>query len=173
MERGCVAGDFAKADAPKIGVDFHGVISGAPEKFARFCREVRKYGVLVYVISGGPRDVILAYLKEHKIEFDEVWVIVDSCEAKGEAVFFDDGSFQVPTEIWNRAKAEYCAKEGILFHIDDSPVYGRYFAVPYCQYDIKDRCCEVKDGLKINFDAPEQAARQVADLVLKTFNQTV
>ena len=43
----------------KIGIDFHGVISAAPGLFAKFCHEIRKRGVKVYVISGGPKkDVV-------------------------------------------------------------------------------------------------------------------
>ena len=41
----------------KIGIDFHGVIDAEPELFAAFCREIRKYGIKVYIISGGPEKM--------------------------------------------------------------------------------------------------------------------
>lgn len=149
----------------KIGIDFHGVISAQPEMFAVFCREIRRKGIAVYVISGGPRQDILKYLHENHIEYDEVWAILDYCAARGEAAYFDDGSFQVPTELWNRAKAEYCAKEGIAFHIDDSNIYGRYFVTPYCRYDLSHDCCELKGGLQVDFNHPQAAADKIAAYV--------
>ena len=33
----------------KIGLDFHGVISAQPDKFAVFCKKIRQLGVAVYV----------------------------------------------------------------------------------------------------------------------------
>lgn len=150
----------------RIGIDFHGVISSAPEAFAAFCSEIRRKGIAVYVISGGPKDDIVKYLREHHIEYDHVWAILDFCADQGTAAFFDDGSFQVPTEIWNRAKAEYCAGEGIEFHIDDSSVYGRYFVTPYCKYDLHNDVCELKGGVQVDFKNPADAAAQVAALVL-------
>ena len=148
--------------ADKIGLDFHGVISAEPEKFKIFCHEIRKKGIKVYVISGGPRNDVEKYLQEQGIEYDVVWAILDLCEAKGTARFYDDGSFFVPTEIWNKAKAEYCIKEDIKFHVDDSPLYGRYFVTPYCEYDIDNGCCCLSNQLKINFAEPKEAADIIA-----------
>lgn len=149
----------------KIGIDFHGVISATPENFAVFCREIRKYGILVYVISGGPEKDVAHYLDEHKIEYDKVWAILDFYEAKGQAVCYDDGSFAVPTDLWNRAKAEYCAEEGVNFHIDDSSVYGKYFVTPYCRYDMSNDVCELNTGFEVDFKQPHDAARKVAEFI--------
>ena len=101
----------------KIGIDFHGVISAAPEIFAKFCHEIRKRGIAVYVISGGPKNEIIRFLEKHLIEYDEVWAILDFYEKQGKVEFFDDGSFKVDTKLWNEAKANYCAEQNILFHI--------------------------------------------------------
>lgn len=149
----------------KIGIDFHGVISAVPELFAEFCKEIRKQGIGVYVISGGPEKDIEHFLVEKKIEYDVIWTILDFYTAQGKASYFDDGSFQVPTELWNRAKAEYCAREGIRFHIDDSRVYGKYFVTPYCKYEIGVEACSLSDGLKIDFKNPSEAARLVAKFI--------
>ena len=47
----------------KIGIDFHGVISDAPEMFAIFCEEIRKCGVKVFIITGGPeKDIINIFM---------------------------------------------------------------------------------------------------------------
>lgn len=149
----------------KIGLDFHGVISTMPEEFARFCKVIRKKGIKVYVISGGPKKDVEQYLKKYGIEYDYVWAILDDCAAQGTASFYDDGSFKVPTDIWNKAKAEYCAREKIDFHVDDSNIYGKYFVTPYCKYDICQGYCTLSDGLEIDFNCPENAAEVVADFL--------
>lgn len=152
----------------KIGLDFHGVISAEPVLFAEFCKEIRQHGILVYIISGGPKKDIVKYLDAYHIEYDHVWVILDVCEQTGTVSFYDDGSFQVPTDIWDTAKAEYCAKEGIDFHVDDSNIYGRYFVTPYCKYDICNGCCELNGRLKIDFSHPKEAAKTVAEFLLSS-----
>lgn len=151
----------------KIGIDFHGVISSEPEIFAVFCKEIRKYGVKVFIISGGPEKDIVRYLHNHHVEYDYVWAILDYYDEKGHVAYFDDGSFQVPTEMWNRAKAEYCAKENIEFHIDDSNVYGKYFVTPYCKYDFNNGICELGSGMKVDFKNPREAAVNVAEFIKK------
>ncbi len=149
----------------KIGIDFHGVICAAPELFAVFCKEIRKQGIRVYVISGGPEKDIVHYMAEKQIEYDVIWTILDFYAAQGKAFYFDDGSFQVPTELWDRAKAEYCAKEGIKFHIDDSGIYGRYFMTPYCKYETGTDECTLAGGLRIDFKKPSAAARKAAEFI--------
>ena len=151
----------------KIGIDFHGVISSQPEVFEVFTKEIRKHGVEVFVISGGPEKDIIKYMYRYHIEYDHVWGILDYYETQGQVAYFDDGSFQVPTELWNRAKAEYCAKEGIEFHIDDSNVYGKYFVTPYCKYDISGGVCELGDRLKVDFNKPIKAAQIIAEFLKK------
>ena len=149
----------------KIGIDFHGVISSEPEMFKIFCKEIRRCGVKVFIISGGPEKEIVKYLHQHHVEYDNVWAILDYYDEKGHVSYFDDGSFQVPTEMWNRAKAEYCAKEDIEFHIDDSSVYGKYFITPYCKYDLNNGVCELGCGMQVDFKNPKEAADLVAKYI--------
>ena len=153
---------------PKIGIDFHGVISAAPQKFATFCREIRKHGIKVYIISGGPKEDILRYLNLHRIEHDEVWAILDYYKELNIAKCYDDGSFQIPTEIWDKAKALYCTENNIAFHIDDSPVYGAYFSTPYCKYDISKGCCSLEGFSPINLNRPKEAPRNIAQFILNS-----
>lgn len=149
----------------KIGIDFHGVIGAQPKLFEVFCREIRRQGVEVYVISGGPMSVVERYLKQNHIEYDKVWAIYDYYEAAGKVAKFDDGSFEVPTELWNRAKAEYCHREGITFHIDDSEIYGKYFVTSYCLYDMEKDVCALQNGIEIDFKNPIDAAHKVAQII--------
>lgn len=151
----------AQADTKsKIGVDFHGVINTRPDFFREFCREALKIGLEVYIISGGPRETILAYLNQYRIPYTKLWCIYDYYEQRHQVEFYDDGSFYVADELWNKAKAEYCKEQNICVHIDDSAIYGREFATPYCRYDEQANSC-VLNGHKIPLENPEQALQQI------------
>ncbi len=151
----------------KVGIDFHGVISAAPELFAAFCHAIRQRGVEVYVITGGSKKDIETYLQKYRIEYDKVWAVLDFYEQQGKVEFFDDGSFKVEPLLWNKAKAEYCAAENIQFHIDDSNVYGRYFVTPYCKYDIGSGVCKL-NGLTVDFCDAQRAAKDVVDFIRRS-----
>ena len=147
----------------KIGVDFHGVINTKPDFFREFCRAALKFGMEVYIISGGPRETILAYLNQYQIPYTKLWCIFDYYEQRHQVEFYDDGSFHVDNELWNKAKAEYCKEQNICIHIDDSAIYGREFATPYCRYDEKANSC-VLNGKQIYLANPAQALSQILAL---------
>ena len=148
---------------PKIGVDFHGVINTKPDFFREFCREALKIGLEVYIISGGPRETILAYLNQYQIPYTKLWCIFDYYEQRHQVEFYDDGSFRIDDELWNKAKAEYCKEQNICIHIDDSAIYGREFVTPYCRYDEKANSC-VLNGQQIYLANPAQALSQILAL---------
>lgn len=148
---------------PKIGVDFHGVINTKPDFFREFCREALKIGLEVYIISGGPRETILAYLNQYQIPYTKLWCIFDYYEQRHQVEFYDDGSFRINDELWNKAKAEYCKEHNICIHIDDSVIYGREFATPYCRYDEQSNSC-VLNGQQIYLANPAQALSQILAL---------
>lgn len=144
----------------KIGIDFHGVINVKPDFFRLFLLEALKNNLEVYIISGGPRETILSYLNQYQIPYTKLWCIYDYYENRHQIAFFDDGSFKVDDNLWNKAKAEYCQRENICVHIDDSPVYGKKFVTPYCLYDEKNNCCYI-DKNKIQLNQPHQALQQI------------
>lgn len=148
---------------PKIGVDFHGVINTKPDFFREFCRAALKIGLEVYIISGGPRETILAYLNQYQIPYTKLWCIFDYYEQRHQVEFYDDGSFRIDDELWNKAKAEYCKEHNICIHIDDSVIYGREFATPYCRYDEQSNSC-VLNGQQIYLANPAQALSQILAL---------
>ena len=148
---------------PKIGVDFHGVINTKPDFFREFCREALKFGLEVYIISGGPRETILSYLNQYQIPYTKLWCIFDYYEQRHQVEFYDDGSFRIDDELWNKAKAEYCKEHNICIHIDDSVIYGMEFATPYCRYDEQSNSC-VLNGQQIYLANPAQALSQILAL---------
>ena len=120
----------------KISFDFHGVINQAPDFFKSLADEARAQENLIYIVSGGPREYIKEYLSAHGFQYDVLWCIFDYFDAKEKIEVAADGSFHIDDEAWNAAKGKYCAVQDIAIHIDDSPIYGRYFTTPYARFDV-------------------------------------
>ena len=149
------------ANYKKISFDFHGVINTAPEFFAAVLRTLRRHKVRVYVVSGGPREYIEQYLAIHKIPYDALWCIFDYFNAREKVEVAADGSFHIDDALWDAAKGEYCAREKIGLHIDDSEIYGKYFTTPYVRFDSKEQHFEIAFAV---LDVDEGAA-QVAKIL--------
>ena len=159
-----------KNEKIKIGLDFHGVLATNPQYFAGFCRKVIEKGWELHIISGGPRKDILAYLQANNIRFSKLYTILETCDNKGEVEYFADGSFYVEESIWNKAKGEYCKKNKIDLHIDDSEYYAPYFSTPFCLYKPhKGKCRIDKDNFSIRFtDGVDMAVRSIENYFLRT-----
>lgn len=138
----------------KIGLDYHGVITVHPEYFSNFAKDVLARKGEIHVITGGTKKEIVAHLKEWDIPFSKIFSIPDYYNAKGEVIYFSDGEYKIPDDLWDKAKAEYCNLEGINMHIDDSKEYVKWFTTPYCRYDGKNPQCVTEDGHVIDFNAP-------------------
>lgn len=136
----------------KIGVDFHGVINTNTHFFREFNGLAMASGYEIHIVSGGPKEVIEKFLALHKIQYTALWCIFDYFDAKNEVEFLPDGSFHVDDIAWDSAKGEYCRRNKISVHIDDSPVYGEYFTTPYCLYDERSKQ-GVLNGITINFSS--------------------
>lgn len=154
----------------RIGVDYHGVITEAPEFFRKFNRAAISKGFNVYVLSGGYRRDIEAYLRVHKIPYSHIWAMVDYFSEKKLINFLDDGSFRVDDDLWNQAKARYCLENHIDIHIDDSNLYGQHFATPFCLFKPQLGKCYIKGNLsdEINFNQkPEVVLDGLVNMVKK------
>lgn len=128
----------------KIGVDFHGVINANPQYFRQlFCCALQK-NIEIHIISGGPYASIASYLAKHHIPYTKLWCIFNYYAGSGEIIFLPDGSFHMNDYLWNKAKADYCRREKISVHIDDSFIYGKYFSTPYCRYDTSSHSCSIR-----------------------------
>ena len=140
----------------RIGLDFHGVIDKYPEYFQAFNRLAEERGIEIYIITGGPKKVVETYLQEHKIVYKETFAILDFYDEKGEVEYFPNGEFKVPAELWNKAKGEFCARNKIDLHIDDSAEYAAWFSTPFCRYDSKSQTCLAENKIAIDFSLPPQ-----------------
>lgn len=138
----------------KIGLDYHGVINMHPEYFSAFAQEALARGAEIHIITGGSEQEIASNLKNWNIPYSKIFSIPDYYKAKGKVIYFSDGAYKIPDDLWDKAKAEYCNLEGINMHIDDSQEYIKWFTTPYCRYDGKNPQCITEDGHIIDFSAP-------------------
>lgn len=157
-----------KAKHLKIGMDFHGVINRDPAYFKRLADELIRRGHEVHVITGGPCNVIAAFLKQINFPYTQAFAILDHYEGLGIVEHRADGSFHVDDELWDSAKAQYCLAQKIDLHIDDSMEYLRYFITPYCLYDASSNRCAKDHEPCLDFAAePAEIIYQLEKMFLK------
>lgn len=124
----------------KIGLDVHGVIDVAPETFAQLTQRLMSAGHEVHVITG--RELcaeLFDKLDTAGIRYIRVFSITSYHKSIGTYVTYKDGDPTQPLiapPLWDRTKADYCAREKIDIHIDDTEEYGKYFRGPEnkCQF---------------------------------------
>ena len=123
----------------KFGIDFHGVINKKPELFSALSQALVMGDHQVHIITGPRREKVAALLIEYKIAYTHFFSIVEHEEAKGTEIFWDSkGDPYMDMGIWKRAKAEYCKREGIDLHIDDSGEYGDHFTTPFAHFKLNE-----------------------------------
>lgn len=150
----------------KIGLDYHGVINKRPAYFAEFCRQAKERGHHIYIITGGPVPKVRQYLSADGIDYDFIFAISDYYQALGKAELMPNGRIDIPDYLWNIAKADFCRRSHVNFHIDDSIDYLHWFSTPFCLYDSDDNICYLSPGIELNFSQPP-------DIVLDNLEQIV
>lgn len=119
----------------KLGLDLHGVIDADPVSFARLSRDVIAARGEVHVITGSlDTPKLHEQLKGYGLSYTHIFSIASHYEALKKVWYDDCGNPWTEASLWDRAKAEYCAREKIDLHIDDSEFYGQYFTTPYFLY---------------------------------------
>ena len=124
----------------KVGLDLHGVIDTLPDFFSFLSDSVVKNGGEVHIITGGSWTTELEnQIKSYGIIWTHKFSVYDylierRTDTVGEHTFHD-GTVQdkFPPEIWDRIKADYCEKNDINLHIDDTLVYNNYFKTPFAR----------------------------------------
>ena len=152
----------------KIGIDFHGVISKRPQFFAEFTKCATEKGCQIHIITGGPKNVVEKYLQEHRVFYDKIFAILDYYDALGDVEYFSDGTFKIEDKLWDTAKAEYCALNGISLHIDDSRKYIQWFQTPFCHYDDANRLCITENNKTIDLSGSASSALDEILKIIKT-----
>jgi len=114
----------------KFGFDFHGVLNTHGKEYAELTAALVEAGHEVHIVTGLQET---QELKDELASYGIAWTrwfsIVDYHLELGEyEITWDDNQEPwMDAEAWNRSKADYCAREGLDFHLDDSPNYGSYF----------------------------------------------
>lgn len=128
---------FPKLSTPKkrlkIGLDVHGVCDANPQFFSEISRLLVNAGHELHIITGRRvRDGALEEIRELGMSYTHFFSIADYHEEIGTKVWEDDnGNPWLEGELWDKTKGEYCKKNNIDFHIDDTERYGEYFDTPF------------------------------------------
>jgi hypothetical protein len=121
--------------APKIGLDFHGVINYMPEFFSFFTKAIIDSGGEVHIITGGLYPEEMELIEKYDIKYTKIFSIREYHKEKGTPTFDNHpvhGFPMVSNEEWDKTKGEYCEREGIDLHIDDTMQYQKNFTTPFC-----------------------------------------
>ena len=113
----------------KIACDVHGVITKHPKMFSMFSKFVIENGGQFHILTGSQLNKkLLAKLETFDIEYTKIFSISTYLLEQGKSVHWDDPDNPwFEEEVWDKAKADYCQREGIVLHMDDSKDYEKYF----------------------------------------------
>ena len=124
----------------KLGVDYDGVITEKPELFAFLTKATIRNGGEVHIITGRRiTPKFLKKLKEYGISYTHTFSIIDYHKAIG-SEFRVEPHKQYKIELlkddrlYDSTKGEYCRKNGISLHIDDSQCFIEYFSTPFALF---------------------------------------
>jgi hypothetical protein len=122
----------------KVGIDIHGVINKDPEFFSNLSHRLKAKGHEVHILTGRElSDELYNRLDGYGIRYDHVFSITSHHKEIGTHISYKDNDPTQPLiapPVWDRTKAHYAEHVGLCVHIDDSPIYGRYFEGTGTQY---------------------------------------
>lgn len=117
----------------RLGLDYHGVISTFPEEFSAITQQLILSGHEVHILTGSlDTSEIRAKIAGLGIKYTHFFSIPSYHKVLGTKMWFKDPENPyLEALLWDKTKAEYCLRNKIDLHIDDSPEYGKYFSTPY------------------------------------------
>lgn len=120
----------------KLGLDYHGVLDHKPQLFSELTNLLVSSGCEVHIITGEMDTPKLRQsLEALGIHYTHVFSISSYHKSIGTNMWFKDPDNPfIDQETWDKTKAEYCQRESIDLHIDDSRKYGKYFTTPFLLY---------------------------------------
>lgn len=122
----------------KIGLDIHGVITKDPELWADITMLLMVAGHEIHIITGvEDTKKLVMELADYAISYNYLFSITSYHKSIGTHMLYKNGDTQHPLIAppkWDCTKADYCRREKIDLHIDDSTDYGVYFRDNHCQY---------------------------------------
>jgi len=121
----------------KLGLDIHGVITANPKLFSEISNLAKERNYEVHILTGVMlSDAKLNELKKYNIYWSHIFSIADFHRNLGTSMTFSDPCNPwIDHNLWDKTKANYCVKNAIDFHIDDTQRYGEYFKTIFALYD--------------------------------------
>ena len=124
----------------KISIDLHGVIDALPELFSFLSNSIINSGGELHIVTGGSwTKEVEDQLNKNGIKWTHSFSVYDYLLSVNTKVVgtvqFPDGTIQKKFEdgVWDSVKAEYCLKNNISLHIDDTLIYNDHFKTPFCR----------------------------------------
>jgi hypothetical protein len=122
----------------EVGIDIHGVINKDPEFFSVFTHRLKAKGHEVHILTGRElSNELYNRLDGFGIRYNHVFSITSFHKQIGTHISYKDGDPTQPLiapQVWDKTKALYSLDAKLCVHIDDSPIYGRYFEGTGTQY---------------------------------------
>jgi len=150
----------------KLGLDYHGVITAAPEVFAALTKRFLTGSREVHIITGARCTKKLKEdLDGYGITYTHFFSISDYHNDLGtQMTGYDEGQPKIDDTLWDKTKADYCQRTGIFCHIDDSPFYGRFFKTPYILFDYSEE--DQKQAMEFTYMLEAQIAVQFIETIM-------
>jgi hypothetical protein len=120
-----------------IGLDYHGVIDAYPKFFSEFSKILKKNGHDLIIITGSSlKSNLRQELAALDITYSNIFSLTDFHISEGTLIekIDENGNPWFNSLNWNKTKADYCKKEKIDIHIDDTEDYLKYFETPFCLF---------------------------------------
>ncbi|NBO22581.1 hypothetical protein EBU94_04475 [bacterium] len=108
-----------------------------PEFFAFFTKAVIESGGEIHIITGGLTTDEWDLMEKYDIKYSKLFSIRDYHKEKGTPTYKNHpvhGFPMITDEEWDKTKGEYCEREGIDLHIDDTIQYEKNFKTPFCMF---------------------------------------
>ncbi len=111
----------------KIGFDIHGVLDKFPVIFKEMTRNLSAHGVEIHVITGQEEALVVPELEAIGIHYDRFFSVVGYHKQIGTKMWLGPkGTWFCDSNLWDATKGDYCFREGIDIHFDDTLKYGEY-----------------------------------------------
>ena len=122
----------------KHGFDIHGVLDTDAQLFQAYLGTLVAASHEVHIISGPPLKAILADLDaiglRQGVHWTHTFSVVDYHVKIGTPIDWRPDGAHMDAHKWDSTKGQYCEREGIHIHWDDSDTYGYFFKTPYLRY---------------------------------------
>lgn len=129
-----------------IGFDVHGVIDHHKDMFKNIIDEFIEANYVIHILTGSKVNDRLLNSISH-IKYHHIFSILDFNERIGTDMWEDDRGFWIDDYKWNMSKSYYAHSNNLLFHLDDTKIYGDYFKTPFGHYDKKRDIIELTNNI--------------------------